>query len=272
MTILEAIKMVLRDSNREMCTEEIYQEILKQGLYVFGAKDPKNVVNGNIRRHCIGLEFPTAHPVKYFEIIRRERKKTYYSLLSQSSQKGFQKERQTNVQSNEMLPEEQIMKAYQKHIESIKEALLENILSQDSSFFEHLVVEMFLKMGYGYDENSGVVVGGPYDEGIDGIIIRDKLGLDKIYIQAKRWKRTKSVEVKDVREFIGAMKEVQKGILITTSYFSKKAKERAKDEPIKTVRLIDGDQLIKFLLEYELGVEAQTALNIYRIDEGYFQD
>ena len=125
----------------------------------------------------------------------------------------------------DMLPEEKISTAVKEHIENIRQQVFEHIYNNSPSFFEHLVMDLLLKMGYGYDNNSGVVTGRSHDGGIDGIINEDKLGLDIIYIQAKRYNDSNSVGRKEVQAFVGAMENVQKGVFITTSKFTKEAVE-----------------------------------------------
>ncbi len=99
---------------------------------------------------------------------------------------------------------------------------------------------MLIAMGYGYDKDSGIVVGGSHDGGIDGIIFEDKLELDKIYLQAKKYKIGNTVGRKDLQAFVGAMQNVHKGVFITTSSFTKEAVVYAKNQQQKSLKLIDG--------------------------------
>lgn len=220
MTILEAIKEVLSFSNQGLSSRKIYDLIVKKNLYIFSAVNPSAVVNGMIRRHCLGLNFPTSHPVKYFQVVGYINKVPLYSLLKDFEGKIM---REDISEENEKLPEEIIQSAYEEHICNLKNSLLECILQNDPAFFEQLIVDLLIAMEYGYDKTSGVVVGGAHDGGIDGIIYEDKLGLDKIYLQAKRYKKGENIGRKDIQAFVGAMENVHKGVFITTSNFTKEA-------------------------------------------------
>ena len=140
------------------------------------------------------------------------------------------------------------------------------------SFFENLVVELLVKMGYGGSlKDAGKVVGKGGDEGIDGIIKEDKLGLDIIYIQAKRWEG--SVGRPEIQKFVGALagQGAKKGIFITTSRFTPEAKDYTPRNETKIV-LIDGEHLAQLMIDYNLGVTTQTIYEIKRIDSDYFED
>jgi len=111
----------------------------------------------------------------------------------------------------------------QEHLQTIKQQVFERILNSSPKFFEHLVVALLLGMGYGYDSQAGTVTGRSHDGGIDGIISEDKLGLDLVYIQAKRYSKENKVGRKEIQAFIGAMEHIQKGVYFTTSSFTKEA-------------------------------------------------
>ena len=123
------------------------------------------------------------------------------------------------------------------------------------------MVDLLLKMGYGYDKNSGIVTGKPHDGGIDGIISEDKLGLDLIYIQAKRFANGNKVTRHDLQAFIGAMEHINKGVFITTSSFTRQQ---------KNIKLIDGNLLADLLVKYEVGVAAAQTFKLYKLDTEYF--
>lgn len=140
------------------------------------------------------------------------------------------------------------------------------------AFFEKLVVELLVKMGYGGSfEDAASVTQCSRDEGIDGVIKQDKLGLDSVYIQAKRWNKG-TVGRKEIQAFVGAinMKHASKGVFITTSTFTEDAKRCAKDVQSKIV-LIDGVQLCKYMIEYNLGVSTRQVYEIKQIDSDYFE-
>lgn len=269
MTINEAIKEVLTSCENGMTANEIYNEIIKRNLYSFKAKIPEHVVNTNIRRKCVGLDFPTAHPVKQFKIAGYEGKKIKYALLTSNEDiklaEGAQRKKQADS-----LPEERLLNAFNEHIEQIKQELLERILNEHPGFFEQLVVDLLLKMGYGYDKDSGIVTGGPHDNGIDGVISEDKLGLDLIYIQAKRFGINNKVDRKELQAFIGAMGHIQKGVFITTSSYTTKAYKFGIQQQQKNIKLIDGEHLVEYMVRYGVGVECVKSFNIYKIDSAYF--
>lgn len=191
-------------------------------MYSFPAKKPDAVVNSTIRRHCLGLDFPTANPIKHFKIVSYKGKKPCYGLIDAKESPSIADTPKTTDQT-EMLPEERIQAAYKAHIAIIEGELNRQIMNNHPSFFEKLIVDLLIKMGYGYDQSSGMVVGGSHDGGIDGIINEDKLGLDLIYLQAKRYKQGITVGRKELQAFVGAMQNVQKGVFITTSSFTKRS-------------------------------------------------
>lgn len=152
--------------------------------------------------------------------------------------------------------------------------LLQYIGEQDPKFFEKLVVDLLVAMGYGGDfEDAAKVTQFSNDGGIDGIIKQDALGLDKVYIQAKRWKETNVVGAPDIHKFMGALMSIgaSKGVYITTSSFSRAAIDVvASNKSLKLV-LIDGKQLAKFMIKYNVGVISQHSYIIKRVDTGYFE-
>lgn len=267
MTIIEAIKEVLSAETVGMTSREIYDEIISKNLYVFPAANPPAVVNNIIRRHCLDLNFPTANVVKYFKIVGYRGKKTLYALIDSSIEKADEK---TSGESKELLPEEVIQEAYERHIQEIKQSLMESIMEHDPSFFEQLIVDLLIAMDYGYDKSSGVVVGGSHDGGVDGIIYEDKLGLGKIYLQAKRYGKRNTVGRKELQAFVGAMESVQKGVFITTSSFTKEALAYAKSQQQKSLKLIDGEKLSDLMVQYEIGIQKiARPIYLYRLDVSY---
>jgi mrr restriction system protein len=273
MTIIEAIKEVLKYEPNGLSSSEIYQKIIDRNLYQFGAKNPVGVVNGEIRRHCLGLDFPTAYPVKHFAIAGKEGKKLKFTIANDNiSEKKTTPSKRILDDHSESLPEEKIANAIDEHLQQIKQQLLDNIMSNHPDFFEQLVVELLLKMGYGYDDNSGIVTGGSHDNGIDGIISEDKLGLDLIYIQAKRYLNTNKVGRKELQAFIGAMGHIQKGVFITTSSYTKEAYIFGTQQQQKSIKLIDGSMLADYMVKYGIGVESVKTFNIYKINSDYFKE
>ena len=272
MTIVEAIKAVLSDAPNGLSSEEIHDRIVHKGLYVFGAKKPVAVVNGEIRRRCRGLDFPTAFPVKIFEIRGYRGKKPLFGLLRNSDTTAATKEqpKATATPSAEQLPEERITSALREHYSVIKQQIVDCVMANSPEFFEHLVMDLLLKMGYGCDKSSGIVTGRSHDGGVDGKISEDKLGLDQIYIQAKRYSDGNKIGRKEIQAFIGAMEHVQKGVFITTSSFTREAIEFVEKQQQKNIKLIDGQLLAELLLKYEVGISTVQTFSLYRVDSDYY--
>lgn len=173
--------------------------------------------------------------------------------------------------SDDITPEESIDNIYKKINEQLSDELLEIILDKDPYYFERLVMDVLTKMGYGDpDNNSNIVTKKSGDEGIDGIINQDRLGLDKIYVQAKRWNG--NVGRPELQKFVGALSEKKstKGIFITTSDFTKDAKEYANNLST-TIILINGKELTKLMIEYNVGVQVNYSYDIKKIDNDYFE-
>lgn len=158
----------------------------------------------------------------------------------------------------ELLPVERIAKLHKQHLKETQKQLIEAILNNPPAFFEELVVSLLLKLGYGYNQNSGMVVGKSHDGGIDGIINEDALGLDKIYIPAKRYSINQSIRRPELQAFAGAMLAggVKKGVFITTSTFTKSAREFSILQTEKNISLIDGDMLTALMIQKGVGVRS----------------
>ncbi len=173
---------------------------------------------------------------------------------------------------NPETPEEILEYAYQKIRTTLAQELLEKVRRYSPTFFEQLVVELLVKMGYGGSiKEAGRAIGKTNDEGIDGIIKEDRLGLDAIYIQAKRWNDT--VGRPEIQRFVGALagQGAKKGIFITTSKFSEQAKDYAPRNDTKIV-LIDGEELAQYMIDFNLGVSIVSEYQIKKIDSDYFGD
>ena len=174
----------------------------------------------------------------------------------------------------EQTPQEQIQSIHQRLRKSLADEVLDAVLSVSPSFFERLVVDLLLAMGYGSSLDSGERIGQSGDGGVDGVIREDKLGLDMIYIQAKRYARDNGVGRPAVQAFVGSLMGMgaTKGVFITTSYFSEQAIQYAKNVPNVKVILIDGQQLATLMIEHNVGVSVQKTYEIKQIDENYFPD
>lgn len=177
-------------------------------------------------------------------------------------------------QAEKQTPEETIDLAYQSIRQSLAQELIDTVHRLSPAFFERLVVELLVRMGYGGSiKDAGKAIGKTGDEGIDGTIKEDKLGLDIIYIQAKRWQAGNVVGRPELHKFVGALagQGAKKGIFITTSTFSKDAFTYAPKNETKIV-LIDGVQLAQLMIDYNLGVSVQRSYEIKRLDNDYFEE
>ena len=169
-------------------------------------------------------------------------------------------------------PEEVMDEAFQSIKEGLASELLQRIKSCSPSFFEQLVIDVLVTMGYGGTrKDAGRAVGRSGDGGIDGIINEDRLGLDVIYVQAKRWENV--VGRPEIQKFAGALQgqRAKKGIFITTSAFTKEAQEYASFIETKII-LIDGEMLTDLMISYKVGVNTQVNYELKKIDLDYFAE
>lgn len=192
----------------------------------------------------------------------------------QTSKREDEIETETNDEQSTQTPEELLETAYQKIRKSLASELINKVVDLSPTFFEKLVVELLVKMGYGGSiKDAGKAMGKSGDEGIDGTIKEDKLGLDIIYIQAKRWKPGNVVGRPELQKFVGALagQGAKKGIFITTSNFTKEAIEYTPRNETKIV-LIDGHQLAQLMIDYNLGCTPQQTYEVKKIDSDYFDE
>lgn len=169
-----------------------------------------------------------------------------------------------------LTPDEQIRQGYTRLQAGLAAQVLERVRQASPRFFEELVVELLVAMGYGGSrEDASAVVGQGGDEGIDGIIKEDRLGLDTIYIQAKRWKD--NVGRPEIQRFAGALQgqRARKGVFITTASFSADARAYATSLQ-NTIVLVDGAQLAELMLEFGIGVSDAGVVKLLKLDEDYF--
>jgi len=220
-----------------------YLKITDLGLKVLEEK-PKKIDNRYLKRFPEFLEFKKVIVTKK-EYLKREEEKT---------------------------PLELIEDGYQQIQEALGHDLLEYIMKSPPAFFERIVIELLVRMGYGGSlKDAGKAIGHIGDEGIDGVIKEDKLGLDNIYVQAKRW--TRSVGSPELNAFVGALhgKKSKKGIFITTSSFTEKAINYVNSIETK-VALIDGETLVQLMMDHELGVITRDTYKIKELDTDYFEE
>ena len=171
-------------------------------------------------------------------------------------------------------PEEILESSYQQIRSSMVQEIITRIMNQPPNFFEKLVVDLLVKMGYGGSfKESSQVKGQSGDEGIDGTIKEDKLGLDIIYIQAKRWQPGNVVGRPEIQKFVGALagQGAKKGVFITTSHFTKEAREYSPKNETKIV-LIDGNELAQHMIDHNIGVTVLKPYELKKIDNDYFEE
>ena len=168
-------------------------------------------------------------------------------------------------------PEERLEEAFQVIRSQLSSELLEKVKNGTPAFFERLVVELLIRMGYGGNRaEAGKAIGASGDEGIDGVISEDRLGLDTIYLQAKKWEGT--VGRPEIQKFVGALhgKRARKGVFITTGTFSSDAKDYVSRIDPRVV-LIDGEQLTEYMIDFGLGVTTRTTYELKKLDSDYFE-
>lgn len=169
-------------------------------------------------------------------------------------------------------PEEVLESAYSTIQKNLASELLDRVKTSSPRFFEYLVVELLLKMGYGRaGGGSGERVGQAGDEGIDGIISEDRLGLEMVYLQAKRWEGT--VGRPEIQKFVGALhgRRARKGVFITTSTFTSEAIAYVETIDPK-VALVDGAQLTEFMIDFGVGVSPARTYEVNKVDSDYFEE
>jgi restriction system protein len=194
---------------------------------------------------------------------------TFQTVQKKSLQQNYIDHQKTLVEN--LNPVEQLEIAHKKIKDELSNELIDKIKNSSPKFFEELVIALLLKMGYGGSrKDAGEAIGQSGDEGIDGIINEDRLGLDSIYIQAKRWDKG-TVSRPEIQKFVGALqgKKASKGIFITTSTFSKEAEDYAKAIACKVI-LIDGSKLADLMIEYDVGVAKMASYDVKRIDTDFF--
>ncbi len=231
-----------------------FVKITERGKQVL-AENPKNISTKYLKQFDEFLEFQNHHN-------DRNDKKSALNL----------KKDELLESENQKTPDEMIRDGIKMISENLADEILSKIAENSPSFFENLVIDLLVHMGYGGNfEEAAEVVGKTGDEGIDGIIKEDKLGLDSIYVQAKRWKG--QVGRPEIQKFAGALlgRKASKGVFITTSNFSKEATDYASSINQKIV-LIDGQKLAQLMIEFNVGVSIAQTYLIKKIDSDYFEE
>ena len=207
---------------------------------------------------------------KGIEILKENPQKIdlrFLKNLDNENQLNAQTEIEDNRIEENKTPEELIENAQSLYTDSLKKELLAKLKSVDPIRFEQIVLELMEKMNYGVGSMTKM----SHDGGIDGIIDEDEIGLEKIYLQAKRYSENK-VNEKEMQNFAGALgcSPVRKGVFITTSYFDERAKRKAESIQGKVIRLVDGDELTRLMIKHNVGVQLKTKIEIKKIDEDFF--
>ncbi|HEY8887961.1 MAG TPA: restriction endonuclease [Gallionella sp.] len=226
-----------------------YFRITEQGLNLLAEK-PEKITSALLERYSEFQEF-------------RNRKK--------DQSKSPEENGNSEIPENET-PEDSLASAYKLLRKNLEDEILASIKASSPSFFERLVVDLLVKMGYGGNrQDAGRALGRSGDGGIDGIINEDQLGLDVIYIQAKRWEGV--VGRPDIQKFAGALQgqRARKGVFITTSGFTKDALEYVSLIESKII-LIDGERLASLMAEHNVGVTVAGKYEVKKIDSDYFDE
>lgn len=176
--------------------------------------------------------------------------------------------------SEDSTPEEQIEAAINTLESSVASMLIERIQGLNYEFLELVVLRLLEKMGYGADSDSVMHLGQSGDEGVDGVINQDKLGLQRIYVQAKRYKSDSTIGRPDIQKFLGALagQGANGGVFITTSKFSSDARDYVSKNLTPRIVLIDGKELANLMIRYGIGVQIKKSYQIVDIDDDYFED
>ena len=175
----------------------------------------------------------------------------------------------SNISEESQTPDEMLAHAQDMYKENLQTELLTRLKQIDPVRFEQIVLQLMEKMNYGVGSMTKM----SHDGGVDGIIDEDELGLEKIYLQAKRYSDNK-VNEKEMQNFAGALgcSPVRKGVFITTSFFDERAKKKAASVQGKIIRLVDGEELTKLMIKHNLGVQVKTKIEIKKIDEDFFSE
>ena len=232
-----------------MTTRRAHFKITERGMELL-KENPKEINAHFLTRYREFVDFKSIKRTKDNEVLEGK----HHDLISDKT------------------PEEFLEYAYQKLRSELAKEVLDVVKSCSPAFFEKLVIDLLIQMGYGGSrKDAGQALGRSGDGGIDGIVKEDRLGLDTIYLQAKKWENT--VPVKEIRDFTGALasKKARKGIFITTSSFPNSVYEFVKQVEYKII-LIDGEQLSNLMIENNVGLSTINEYQVKRIDTDYFEE
>lgn len=234
-------------------------EKISRGVYSITDEGKKAIANGCDK---ITYEYMTRYPA-FVEFAKR----TFNKKDSHAPEES--------EMSNDKSPEEMLEDAAAQLNADLSEDLLGELMKISPYDFEGIVVKLLIKMGYGtLEENKEAVTQKSGDEGIDGIVSADKFGFDSIYIQAKQWKPESVVGRPEIQKFLGALagQGASKGIFITTAQYTKEAVAFAAKQLHSKIVLVDGKQLAKLMIEYDLGVSTVATYKVKRIDSDFFSE
>lgn len=255
---------------------KFYNRVAWTKSYLFKAKLIENTRRSHFKITDRGRQFlQQFSTTKYISIndLRSIEEFKKFQSITNSSDEENNVEKDANISDEIKTPLEILEENYQIIKNELASELLEKIRTKSWQFFEDLVVDLMVKMGYGGSRYKvGESIKRTRDEGIDGIINQDKLGLDVIYLQAKMWKDESSIGRPEIQKFVGALqgKRAKKGVFITTSSFTKDAIEYANTIESKVI-LIDGDTLTNLMIEHNVGVTPIETYQIKKIDLDYFE-
>ena len=246
--------------SRQWLRRALFIEIPQRGVYKITKRGGEYLQNHTDLRQTDLMKYP-----EFAE----------YATTSSGTEKKQTAKVIEELEDSKQTPTEQLENAYQTIVKDLAADLLQKVLEQSAQFFEHLVLDLLLKMGYGGSlSDAGLVTKYSHDDGIAGIIKEDKLGLDKIYIQAKRYNTANTIGKPQIQQFVGALDEqkASKGVFITTSSYSSEARKYAEEKASKKIVLIDGQELARYMIEYNVGVSLKHVYEVKRIDSDYFED
>ncbi len=222
-----------------------------------------------------GIEYVRATPILSTDELKRlayPKNGSTASISLSRTDKGSASHHE-GVDTELETPDDRIASALSEIEDSLRNDVLDRIRGRDPEFFEHLVLKVLSAMGYGASDDSLEQSGGPGDDGIDGVISLDRLGLDKVYVQAKRYAEDRPVTKEAIHGFIGALhlKGANKGVFITTSRFTSGAAKAAEEVRALSLRLVDGLELGRLMISYRVGVRHET-IAIPKVDLDFWDD
>ena len=273
-----ANKMNISDEDRKIKTSTgstlLYSRISWAKSYMVQAGLLEIVGRGQFVATAEGLALLAKNPQE----INNKTLEKYPSFNAFKKRSKKTKEKSSGSSDNsdldELSPEEAIHQSLENLNSSLASELINRILKANPAFFENLIIKLLVAMGYSNNTDEGWEhTGKSGDDGIDGVINQDVLGVDKIYIQAKRYADNHSVTAGDLRNFIGAldMCRAVKGVFVTTSSFTNDAKNTIK-KVSKNIVLIDGNQLTQLMIKYSVGCKTKETIYIQKIDEDFFEE